>query len=115
MGSILIVLGSLILFNPTPTSAGFHIPKILGPIFIVIGVFSFIYALVFKKSLIPPDNRFGDASPAFMCPNCRQPAFGNDFPDMECPNCHIQVEEVEGFYDRHPELRPTGGSEQTKI
>ncbi|NJD02599.1 MAG: hypothetical protein FIA99_08400 [Ruminiclostridium sp.] len=47
-----------------------------------------------------------DEIPQFMiCPKCSIPLWGKDNPTMICSNCQSPLEDVNGFYDRHPELR----------
>ncbi len=40
-----------------------------------------------------------------ICLNCREPFAGNKLTSLVCPNCGGTLENVFGFYDRHPELR----------
>ena len=41
----------------------------------------------------------------YICPDCLTPVEGKDIPDLKCLKCSTQLEELEGFYDRHPEKR----------
>lgn len=40
-----------------------------------------------------------------ICRVCNSPHPKNDVKDNKCPKCHVDLEPLEGFYDRHPELR----------
>ena len=38
-----------------------------------------------------------------ICPSCRKPYNKQDLQSTDCPECNVPLEQVEGFYDRHPE------------
>ena len=38
-----------------------------------------------------------------ICPSCRKPYNKQDLQSTDCPECKVPLEQVEGFYDRHPE------------
>jgi len=38
-----------------------------------------------------------------ICPRCRKPYNKKDLQSTDCPECKVPLEQVEGFYDRHPE------------
>ncbi len=40
-----------------------------------------------------------------MCKECLQPFYRKNTVDELCPKCGISLEELEGFYERHPELK----------
>lgn len=40
-----------------------------------------------------------------MCPKCVKPFNKKDCPGLACPECQEALEELEGFYERHPELK----------
>jgi len=40
-----------------------------------------------------------------ICPKCREPYSKKDVPDERCPRCEVELEDLEGFYERHPELK----------
>ncbi|MDH4230689.1 MAG: hypothetical protein OEW04_01515 [Nitrospirota bacterium] len=40
-----------------------------------------------------------------ICLNCREPFAGRTLASMICPKCGGTLENLYGFYDRHPELR----------
>ncbi|MDH4230813.1 MAG: hypothetical protein OEW04_02160 [Nitrospirota bacterium] len=40
-----------------------------------------------------------------ICLNCREPFAGRTLTSMICPKCGGALENIYGFYDRHPELR----------
>jgi hypothetical protein len=41
----------------------------------------------------------------FICPRCQLPYDSNHLTRELCPLCGVQLEELEGFYERHPDLR----------
>ena len=40
-----------------------------------------------------------------MCSKCGTPFDSKDVISNSCPNCKVQLERIEGFYDRHPEFK----------
>lgn len=40
-----------------------------------------------------------------MCAKCLEPIRGNDAIDMKCTKCGEKFESIDGFYDRHPDLK----------
>lgn len=69
----------------------------LGSILIVIGVL-FILLGFGKKS---KENE----TKVLICPTCNEPFYNIDVPDRRCPNCGGGLEDLNGFYERHPELK----------
>ena len=41
-----------------------------------------------------------------MCPTCRTSFNSADLSDELCPKCKVMLEDLHGFYDRHPEQNP---------
>lgn len=41
----------------------------------------------------------------YICPNCEAAVDFREVGDHTCPKCKVQLEPLEGFYDRHPELK----------
>ena len=42
-----------------------------------------------------------------ICKICHKAFSIENVPDNKCPKCNIELEELNGFYDRHPELKVT--------
>jgi ABC-type uncharacterized transport system permease subunit len=40
-----------------------------------------------------------------VCPKCNESFSQRDVPNSLCPQCDVELEDLDGFYDRHPELR----------
>lgn len=40
-----------------------------------------------------------------ICRSCSQPSYSKDLTSGLCPSCGGDVEELSGYYDRHPERR----------
>ena len=107
-------MGASLSLDPSPSFGGFPIPKEVGIIFMVLGAFILVYSFFFRKSPFEEKEIDPASENAVMCPECRKPAYEIDFPGRMCPKCNIEVENVDGFYDRHPELRPDSSSDQDK-
>ena len=46
-------------------------------------------------------------APSFViCPNCLKTMRGRNVPNYLCPECNVLLENIVGFYDRHPDLLP---------
>ena len=103
---VLIAYGFKILYKPKffDTKYGmFHdytsIKWPLGIFMIVSGLL--VVALTFYKKV----EKYRNINRVLMCKTCVKPYYKKDTPDLRCPNCHGELEKLEGFYDRHPELK----------
>lgn len=57
---------------------------------------------------------FADSNIVVICPKCVEPLWSNDNPSMVCTRCQSPLEDVRGFYDRHPELKtPVNNNESS--
>ena len=104
-GLCLILMGALVHSDPSPSMYGFAVPKATGAFFIFAGIFYIIYVLLNAKKIIADKKNAKKLEKIVMCPNCRKPVFVKDIPGGKCQKCNIELEDVEGFYDRHPGLR----------
>ena len=68
-----------------------------GGALIVIGIIFFWSAL--RKKAKDFEDKF------LICPKCKTPFNQKDVPDSRCPKCEVELEDLEGFYERHPELK----------
>jgi hypothetical protein len=63
----------------------------------LVGV-AFFYISFRRKSV-------GSASGFLICSSCRHPIEKKRITENQCPSCGADLEELDGFYDRHPELK----------
>jgi len=70
---------------------------------IVLGIF-FIWSS-FRKKAIEAEKKAKDDKKVLMCPKCVRPYHKKDCPSSKCPECQTDLEELSGFYERHPELK----------
>ena len=40
-----------------------------------------------------------------ICPKCQNTYYKDDVKDKICTTCNVSLEKLEGFYERHPELK----------
>lgn len=68
-----------------------------GGALILMGIL-FVWSALRKKA-----KDFGDKF--MICPECKTPFNKTDVPNGRCPKCEVKVEDLEAFYERHPELK----------
>ena len=114
MGAVWGLLGILIIINPSFYSSYLNrevdftaIRWPFGGGLIILGVF-FIFSS-FRKKTIEAEKKLKDGKKVLMCPKCIKPFYRKDCQDLTCPECQCQLEELSGFYERHPEFK-TGKS-----
>ena len=104
LGLVLVIFGIGIIIQPRWYSSkyeqyfdftGVHVP--VGTFFIVIGLLFFW--VVLRKSAKVYQDKF------LICPKCETPYNKKEVPDKQCPRCKVELEELDGFYKRHPELK----------
>jgi len=104
IGISLVVFGIGILYNPI-----FHDTKhnfihdfieIKWPfgVFLTLIGFAFLYVSLRKKSV-------SSASGYLICSHCRTLIEKKSITENQCPSCGANLEELDGFYERHPELK----------
>jgi len=102
IGSWIVLLGVYLVTGREAYSRGIRLDygqfnALVGCLFITLGIAFFVYALRAKKKDL--EGKF------VICPQCKEPFNDRDVPDQRCPQCKAEVEELDGFYERHPELR----------
>jgi hypothetical protein len=116
MGAVWGLLGILIIINPSFYSSylnrevdftGIRWP--FGGGLITLGVF-FIWSS-FRKKTIDAEKKAKDDKKVLMCPKCIKPFYKKDCQDLICPDCQGPLEELSGFYERHPELKTDNNTE----
>ncbi len=103
-GGSLIILGIVIIiipephigwdfYNPIPNVDLTKVKWIVGPCFIIWGLLSFIIGLKSKRRI------------HYKCINCGKVfELKKDF-DYSCSDCNNLLEELDGFFERHPEFK----------
>ncbi|WP_031485951.1 hypothetical protein [Maridesulfovibrio frigidus] len=75
-------------------------------VMIFAGVLCIVYGLFYKSFM--SSKKIVDCEKT-ICPKCERPfEVGKISKDGLCPNCQVSVEPLEGFYDRHSELKEAG-------
>ncbi len=67
-------------------------------------VLSFGVVLIFYGCFRKVRDKRGDEE-FLICPSCQKPFNENDVSENQCPTCETDLEELRGFYQRHPELK----------
>jgi hypothetical protein len=112
MGIVWGGLGVIVLLDPDPflyrkevnlsiDLTGIKCP--FGILLIALGI-CFVWS-VFKKKTDGKTEMLDEKY--LMCKKCIKPFSRNDVNDLKCPICDLELEALEGFYDRHPELKDT--------
>jgi hypothetical protein len=78
---------------------------VVGSIFMMFGIAILVIALRTKAK------DFEDKS--VICPKCKTPFDQKDVPDGRCPKCEVELEDLEGFYKRHPELKVSNNKKRS--
>lgn len=119
MGVVWGLLGVLIIINPIFYSSYLNreidFTEIRWPFgggLIILGVF-FIWSS-FRKKTIEADKKAMDDKKVLMCPKCIKPFYKKDCQDLICPECQCPLEDLSGFYERHPELKTDNSLEGSK-
>ena len=105
----LLYLGLSFSFNSFPSIGGFPVSRGTGVFFIALSISYLAFVIIYRRRIIEAKIAEKEikieANRTMICPSCREPAFATEFPDNKCPKCDSEVENLYGFYDRHPELR----------
>lgn len=99
LGCVLIALGVSVFQNPKLTSYGYDIDlgNVRGPLAIAAigaGIYSIWLAFTSKRH-----------DGYYMCIRCDETFTADEANNKQCPRCQHELEPLEGFYDRHPEMR----------
>ena len=104
-GLCLIFLGAWVRSRPSPSMFGFPVPRETGTFLFFAGIFFVVFVLLHAKNILAYKKKVKEDKLIVTCPECRESGFAGDMHGSMCPKCGTEVEELEGFYDRHPELR----------
>jgi len=99
-GVALISLGLGFIFYGWDHLHGFPIPRSTGIIVSLFGIVVLLSALFRKRKSFQDEERF------FICPKCLTPYARKSFIGGQCSKCEEPLEELNGFYERHPEIKP---------
>jgi|GEM_PF-1899905 len=104
LGFSLVLLGYKIIQNPIVCRSfydnicadftGYNIP--FGVFMMIIGC-AIMFHMLFGKRYTGND--------ILMCHQCNQPIERKQTKGNKCPTCDVELEPLDGFYDRHPELK----------
>ena len=77
-----------------------HLGKAALPVAIAIIIFGLgILFIAIGKSFSYNGEKY------LVCPKCHQEYGTKDVVNSNCPECKCELEDLDGFYDRHPELK----------
>lgn len=75
---------------------------------VLIGILFIVYGLRSKTGVYQAD--------IFLaCENCAKVVRKEEGKNSICSGCGFKLEPLEGFYDRHPEHRPSGNHSETSV
>ena len=110
LGAVLGLFGFFIIINPIYYSTYFNreqnftdVKWPFGGGLIILGC-CFIWSS-FRKKAINAEKKARDDKRVLMCPKCIKPFRKKSVPTQKCPTCQAPLEELAGFYERHPELK----------
>lgn len=104
------ILGFLIIYHGISTikNAGFswfglfivveNNKYFIGGLFILVGLF-FVWLSIWRKAIRLIEGEF------FKCISCGEVIDSKLLKNLICPKCNGVLEELEGFYERHPEIK----------
>jgi len=95
LGILSILVGIIIIREGWSYRYGIAVPRLAGYLMAAFGVAFLLYGILTKK--IP--------KAYVICLDCRNSFYAKDVHQNRCPKCEGTVEDLDGFYDRHPELR----------
>jgi hypothetical protein len=85
---------------------GVPVPRFAGIVLACFGVFLILYSIFAKKIPKAQDDHF------VICTECGETFFAKEVPDQICPKCKGQMEELKGYYERHPEKNPSNNKKK---
>ena len=109
-GLLLVAFGVGIIINPTIYHSGlrysFDFTEIKWPFGIfIIGLGITFVVTAFRRQAIEYEKIQAGLEKVLMCPACVEPHKKKDAPELKCPACNGDLEDLVGFYERHPELK----------
>lgn len=98
------LLGIFVVFERGYNHHGIFID--LSKSYITVSVLFFVISIIFL--FLAYREKIGanyDSEKNYMCSECLKPFSENQITDDKCPICGSKVENLKGFYDRHPNLK----------
>jgi Zn finger protein HypA/HybF involved in hydrogenase expression len=71
---------------------------------VTIGIIFVYYGVVTERKIAKNNSKTKYAT-YVICLQCRQPFSNHEIKNSVCPKCGGTLENLTGFYDRHPELK----------
>ena len=103
VGLLSILSGVLIFLNPI--IYGHIVPREVGIIPIIFGIYCFLKGIFTKGTIEKLDESNMDFAKYVICLKCTSPLSKQDTNDGKCPKCGGALENLSGFYERHPEIK----------
>jgi len=75
--------------------------NIVGVAFGIFGILLLLYGIL--GDIIGRKEEKPNLPEFTVCPKCKESFWGNDTPDLKCKKCGHNLEEMNGYYKRHPE------------
>lgn len=104
LGISLILYGSLTIMKRGYYSSKFGFYFDFGPYHYVLGIIITIVGIFFVYTSLTKKAKEFEAK-FLICPKCKAPFNQKEVPDGRCPECEVKLEDLDGFYERHPELK----------
>lgn len=99
-GIVAVVLGYMLVITGFDYLHGFPVPRLAGVLSMLMGVAFIIYGL-----------RSGLDTTFMICPECKEVYGRRKARDLRCPRCGTSLEPLDGFYERHPNLKKRSDQE----
>jgi hypothetical protein len=98
-GIFLILIGILQVISGEGDFMGNPVPGFVGYPVAALGLMFIHYGVSTKKIPQADYNNFA------ICSECQASFYAKDVHHNRCPECNGTVEDLDGFYQRHPELK----------
>lgn len=103
LGVLLAVWGVILIFDRGYISEKYRHYIDFGPYHYVFGLILFVCGGAILLSVVR--RKTNNEARVLICPKCQDTFFDRDVSKNVCPNCNVVLEDVKGFYKRHPELK----------
>ena len=109
LGLLMIATGLEVVIFGGADFRGFMIPDWAGYPILLGGLVSLVFGFVATKK------QTGDELDYLVCSSCLHSVEPSSSASKQCPKCGGHLESLEGFYDRHPELKDSRKGEPEKL